>query len=251
MLPPSSSPACLRILILKADTLCASVLEYATRRVFPAATFRRENTMKQAVKFLASEPVDLLLTGIGLTDGDTLDLLSEAPEQRKFTRALVVTGRSEHRILTVLKGLSIHGIFDPTSEGLDRFEAAVRLIGEGGYYWSGKVLERLREHTTPAGSVERLLSPTEQLVFAVVGDGSDDSEAAERLNLRPSTIHSVRRELHRKLGVRHKGELVRMAVQHGYVRFTAEGVQRPGFSGLLAACQKARGKSNSPFRLTD
>lgn len=232
-------------MILKADTLCASVLEYAARRVFPDATFRRETTVKGAVVTLTSEPADLLLTGVGLADGDTFDLLAQHPGQRKFGRALVVTGRPEHRILAVLKGLAIHGIFDPMSEGLDQFERAVRLIGEGGYYWSAKVLERLREHVLPAGSMERLLSPTEQLVLAVVGDGSDDSEAAERLNLRPSTIHSVRRELHRKLGVRHKGELVRMAVQHGYVRFTAEGVQRPGFSRLLEACQKARGKSSA------
>jgi DNA-binding CsgD family transcriptional regulator len=84
-----------------------------------------------------------------------------------------------------------------------------------------------------------MLSATEHLIFAVIGDGSDDQVAADQLNLRPSTIQSVRRELHRKLGIQHKGDLVRLAVLHGYVRFTAEGVQRPGFSSLFAAYQKS------------
>jgi DNA-binding NarL/FixJ family response regulator len=233
--PCFSSP---KILILKADILCASALKTAVQSIFPNALVRRATTLEKAGEALANEPVDLLLTGVSLCDGDTLDLLGEEPPSRKFQRALVITGRQECRTLAVLKGLPIHGIFDPMSEGHDRLELAIRTVSEDGYYWSATVLERLRQRVTPSSYMERLLSPTEQLVLAVVGDGSDDNEASMRLNLSPATIHSVRRELHRKLGVRHKGELMRVAVQHGYVRFTADGVQRPGFSGLLAACRK-------------
>jgi hypothetical protein len=45
----------------------------------------------------------------------------------------------------------------------------------------------------------------------------------------------VRRGLHRKLGVQHRGELVRVAAQKGFVRFTPDGVERPGFALLTAA----------------
>jgi len=231
----SSSP---KILILKNDLLCAGVMETATRRVFPAATFRRETSLESALQTLAAEPADLLLTGIVLPDGDTLDLLSEPAEQRRFGHALVVTARQEHRILTVLKGMAIRGIFDPSGEGPDQLEVALGVIRNGGRYWSSSVLERMHVHSEMSGAMERLLSPTEKLVLAVIGDGSDDHEAGSWLNLRPSTIHSVRRDLHRKLGVRHRGELVRLAAQHGYVRFTPAGVQRPGFAKLLAACGK-------------
>src|SRR3954464_3074440 len=132
-----------KILILKSDLLCAGVLEAATRKVFESATFRREATLKNARAALASEPVDLLLTGIGLPDGDTLDLLAEPPERRRFENAMVITARQEHRIFSVLKGLSIQGVFDPTDEGPEQFEAALRAISRGGRYWSQSVLERL------------------------------------------------------------------------------------------------------------
>jgi DNA-binding NarL/FixJ family response regulator len=233
------SPDSPKILILKADMLCAGMLEAATRRVFPTATLRRETTLESARRYLADERVDLLLAGVGLPDGDTLDLLAEHPERRRFGSALVITARQEHRVLTVLKGLAIRGIFDPSDEDLDRFELALKVIRDGGRYWSASVLTRLHIHSELSSAMDRLLSPTEKLVLAVIGDGSDDREAAQRLNLRPSTIHSVRRDLHRKLGVRHRGELVRLAAQQGYVRFTPEGVQRPGFAKLLAACGKS------------
>ena len=238
---PMSSPLNSRspkILIVKSDVLYAGVLQGATQRVFPTATFRREVTLKNARAALLEEPVDLLLTGVSLPDGDTLDLLAEPFARRGFGNALVVTGRQEHRIFAVLRGLAIQGVFDPNDEGLDQFEKALEVIKGGGRYWSTSVLERLHVHSEPSYAIDRLLSPTEQLVLAVIGDGSDDHEAGDRLNLRSSTIHSVRRDLHRKLGVRHRGELVRLAAQQGYVRFTAWGVQRPGFARLLAACGK-------------
>lgn len=234
MLSDANAPA-LKILILKADTLCASVVEHVAKKVFPGAHFRRETSLARAISGIAADPVDLLLTGLGLPDGDALDLLTEKVEQRNFKRALVITSRTEHRILSVL--LPLHGIFDPNSEGLDELENAIRTAASGGRYWSPNILERLNG-LRPSKWISRLLSPTEELVFAVLGDGSDDESAAERLGLKPSTIHSVRRELHRKLNVQHKGELVRMAAQQGYVRFTANGVLRPGFAALLAACRK-------------
>lgn len=233
-----------RILILKTDKLSASVLAETVARIFPTAFVHCETTLQGGLEILARDSVDFLFTGIGLPDGDTVDLLAERPERRRFRRALVVTGRWEHRLLAILRLLPIHGVFDSNTEGREQMEIAFRLVAKGERYWSASVLERLCREEVPANSISRMLSATEHLVFAVIGDGCDDKVAAEKLNLRPSTIHSVRRELHRKLGVQHKGELVRLAVQYGYVRITAAGVQRPGFSALLAACNRLQPPPN-------
>ena len=64
------------------------------------------------------------------------------------------------------------------------------------------------------------------------------SDAASKLGLSPATIGTVRRNLHRKLGIQHRGELVRIAAQNGFVRFTPAGIVRPGFALLVAACQR-------------
>lgn len=62
--------------------------------------------------------------------------------------------------------------------------------------------------------------------------------AAMRLGLKSSAVQSVRRELHRKIEVQQRGDLVRVAVQLGYICFTATGVIRPGFELLVRASRR-------------
>lgn len=235
---PLPLPAPREILVLKADRLCAGILRQTASRIFPSAAVRVTNSLGEAKSALKIHPVDLLLTGIVLFDGDALELLASCPNSRGFRSVLVVSGRREHRILTMFRELSVDGVFDPMDDDLAKLEIAIYRVGTGGSYWSDTVQARVAKKNASSASICRLLSPTEQLVFAVIGDGSDNVVAGDRLNLKPSTIHSVRREIHRKLGIQHKGELMRLAVQEGFVRFTADGVERPGFSKLVAACGK-------------
>jgi hypothetical protein len=60
-----------------------------------------------------------------------------------------------------------------------------------------------------------------------------------------STISTIRRRLHRKLGLHHKGELVQHAARLGFVRFNREGVVRPGFAQLRAAYDARRPRKRS------
>src|SRR5687768_7215390 len=88
----------------------------------------------------------------------------------------------------------------------------------------------------------RVLTVFVQDGLAVIGEGCDNSVAVRTSKLSPATVSTVRRELHRKLGVQHRGELVKVAAQHGFVRFTAAGVVRPGFGIMCAAYQARRAK---------
>jgi len=230
-----------RVLILKADRLCGETLRRAVLTVIPAARVSLLSRVEEARAALASASFDLLLTGVAMIDGDVLDLLSGSlREPRRIRRVLVVTGRKEVRTLESVRAMPVDGVFDSSSGELEEFERALRSVISGRPYWSASVLACLSRQSAPSRSICRLLTPVEQLVLAVIGDGSDDRAAAQRLGLRSSSIHSVRRELHRKLGAKHKGELVRLAVQHGFVRFTPEGVVRPGFALLTAACSPRR-----------
>lgn len=237
----SSTPDPRSVLIFKTDAFCAAMLRQAVLSVHPSARCRLVSRIEEAATALAAHAVDLLITGLGARDGDALDFLHWATgEPRRARLVFVVSGRREHHVLASLKELAVDGMFDSSSERLEQFAPALRSVTSGLRYWSPSVLERLHQQRSPPGSICRRLTPTEQLVLAEIGDGSDDQAAALRLGLRPCTIQSIRRELHRKLGAQHKGELVRLAAQHGYVRLTPEGVIRPGFSLLLAACRSQR-----------
>lgn len=230
-----------RILVLKEDRLCTDAIFRITRRVFPAAEIGEARRLADARPWLAKTPLDLLLTGAAMLDGETGELLSECNNEMPLPRrTLVITGLHQPWILERLRALPISGIFDTSSETAQSLATALRSVATGKEYWSPTVHASLNTGMTPAHRACRSLTLTEQIVFSVIGDGSDDASAAQRLDLTPATVQSVRRDLHRKLGVQQKGELIRLAAQYGFVRFTASGVAHPGFSQLLSQWRSRR-----------
>jgi len=181
--------------------------------------------------------VELFISGLGdAHEGDVLELIAQCSRRPVGApRILVVAFRWEYRTLAALRTLSVDGVFDALGETPEAFGRAVGATVTGLRYWSPGVVQRLQQLAAKPTALFRLLTDFEQLALSVIGAGCDDDEAADLLQLSPSTISSVRRDLHRKLGVQHRGALVRIAAQTGFVRFTPEGVERPGFSLLAAA----------------
>jgi DNA-binding NarL/FixJ family response regulator len=241
----SNDPSFVRcVLILKADRLYAEALRQYTLHVFPAARVLVACSVESAKLILTSESVDIFVTGVGATlESDVLDLLAQRSSQTvRAQHVLVVTVRREYRVLAALRGLAIDGVFDSACERPGEFSTALRAISTGTRYWSASVLEHMHQVSSSSTALFRLLTTFEEVVLSVIGDGCDNIVAARKLKLSPATVSTVRRELHRKLGVQHRGELVRVAAQHGFVRFTAAGVVRPGFGIMCAAYQARRAK---------
>lgn len=224
------------LLIVKADRLYAEALRQLTLKVFPAAHVRLAWSIDSARAALAAEPVQLLVTGIGASlDGDALDFLALCTgANSNARRVLVVTTHHELHLLAALRNLPINGVFDSAVEQPEQFLTAIQTVAQGNHYWSRSILDRIKIYSAGGSSFSRLLTTSEQLILSVIGGGSDNVAAANELGLSPATVSSVRRDLHRKLGVQHRGELMRIAAQTGFVQFTPSGVVRPGFSILAA-----------------
>lgn len=235
--PPPLVPRTL--LILKADQIYAEALRQTAIAVLPGTQVRIARTVPEARRALQAQPAELVLSGLGSSSaGDELDFVSWCATRGTRIRALIViVSDGESREFAALRSLSIEGVFDSVTENPRQLPLALHTVGTGGRYWSQSVLLRMRQEAH--GSVFRLLTPFEQVVLSVLGDGSDDASAAHELRLSPATVATVRRHLHRKLGVQHRGELIRVAAQNGFVRFRPAGVFRPGFA-LLSAKYRTR-----------
>ena len=173
---------------------------------------------------------------------DVIDLLASLTTPSRSIRILVVTVRLEYRVLAALRTLAIDGAFDSATSSPDELTVALQTLDSGKRYWSQSILDHMHRVGSASNALFRLLTNFEQVVLSVIGDGCDNVVAAQKLNLSPATVSTVRRELHRKLGVQHRGELVRVAAQHGFVRFTAGGIVRPGFGLMCATYQSRRTK---------
>jgi DNA-binding NarL/FixJ family response regulator len=153
---------------------------------------------------------------------------------------LVVSSAFTAHPLAALRAIGVEGVFDAAAEPPARFSLALHDVLAGRRHWSGVLTAQLNAAASPASDSCRLLTACEQIALSVLGDGCGDAEAAAALNLSPATICTIRRHLHRKLGLQHRGDLIRVAAQSGYVQFTPAGVVRPGFARLFAAYQARR-----------
>ncbi len=238
------SPLVRNVLILKADRLYAETLRRSVTTLAPTARIMIAHTVNAAAHALSRMNFDLVIAGLDpAMDGDILQFINDhsdgATEQRAF---FIIGSQLEYRVLAALQSLPVRGIFDPSTDSPLEFDLALRTVVAGERFWSRSIAERLQREVESPRSPCQSLSTTEQLVLSLLGDGSDDSTAAKALGLSPATISTVRRKLHRKLRVQHRGELIRVAAQNGFVRFTPSGIVRPGFAMLAAECMARKRK---------
>jgi DNA-binding NarL/FixJ family response regulator len=225
-----------RVLILNSNRLVGELLAQTLRAVFVTVTTTLVASLAGVDNALATEPADLVITEISASDGDACDRIpSWSAANRRGGRTLVVTTHKEPVVLLTLANLPISGVFDVANEGLDDFGAACASVVQGESYWSPTIRNVMSDYDQQYGEVYRLLSPNERMVLGVIGDGCDDVDAAKTLPFTPATIRTIRGRLHRKLNLRHKGELIACAAAHGFVIRTSYGVQRPGLADLVAA----------------
>jgi len=229
------------IVILREDRFYGEAIGAIAAKVFPGAKISLATSVPEASRILFRENSELLITGLAPSiEGDVVELLMHWVAKRPNShRVMVITADRQYRMMDALRRLGIPGVFDSSAEHTEELSDALRIVGAGGHYWSPTLIDFMTQSRIKSTPLSFLLTAGEQVILSIVGDGSDDITAARQLGISPATVSTVRRDLHRKLGVQHRGELIRIAAQNGYVQFTPFGVIRPGFA-LFSAEYYAR-----------
>jgi DNA-binding NarL/FixJ family response regulator len=221
MLPKTAAP---RIVVLKAvrlygDLICRQIKELW--RNAQVQVFQRGFDALDAIQ--ACMP-DMFITGVNIEDMDGLEHLE--PFVDTTLPILVVTSRKDARTFEMLRSVRYDGIYDGNAEGLDNLPAALQQVIQRRLYVSPTVAPHLKQ---PKNVTLDALTNKEQVVLSVIGDGSDDLQASERLALSPYTVNTHRKAIMAKLGLHHKGHLMLYALQQGYVVVTPQAIYYPGF----------------------
>ncbi len=233
-----------RIVIAKWDGLYAEALRAACGQAFDGTPVEVCRLGGEALSVLRARPAGLVLMGLTFTDLDGVDVLETIAAEHLAARVMLVSGRKDEHSLQTLRTARFDGFFDSWAENFDALVAALRVVAAGRGYISPSLHRQLLGRQG-AGAIGLWLTPSEHQVLAVIGDGSDNSEAAERLCLGEGTVQMHRRSIMRKLGVHSSAKLVREAVRLGVVRITPEGrILRPGFERLLSE-RKSNGSGRS------
>lgn len=77
-------------------------------------------------------------------------------------------------------------------------------------------------------------------LLGAIHEGADNASVACALGVSEHTVGTMRRNLHHKLKLRHKGDVVRFAMENGFVRFSRGTLSLPGFAHLRAVYHSRR-----------
>jgi DNA-binding NarL/FixJ family response regulator len=220
----------MKVVILKMDRLYGDLIRRNVWDVWPNATVRVFQRGMDALASMQDAMPDLFVTGAKINDMDGLEHLESFVESS--LPILIVTSRPDTRFFVMLRELRYDGLYDGNTEGLDNLPIAFRQAVQHHPYVSPSFVPFLQERR-PATLDD--LTEMEQIVLSVIGDGSDNQRAADRLGIAERTVGSHRDAIMRKLKLSHRGLLWNYALKHGYVLFTDSGIRYPGFQRRIDA----------------
>lgn len=138
------------------------------------------------------------------------------------TRVLVLTSHSEADYLLPVLEAGGSGYVQKTKADEDLI-AAIRVVARDEvflYPSATKLLLKGYRMAEERGEVNPLqeLSEREREVLALTAEGFSSSEVGKKLFLSPKTVDTYRARLMQKLGISHRSELVRLALNTGVLK---------------------------------
>lgn len=162
----------------------------------------------EAIAFLEKEEPELAMIDLMLGQGSGLDIVRHIEEKGLATEVLMITGMASPVLINLAISLkSVRGIvskYDSASEVLAGLEA----VSAHENYLSPSLKKILES----GPNTRQKLTVREFEVMALVADGMEDKEVAQRLSISLPTVKTHRRNLRSKLGVRNTAELTKFAL---------------------------------------
>ncbi len=229
---PDSKSFAPKIVVLKWDCFLGDLLRHEISAIWPQATIEIYREGMPALISIQNKVPDLFITGARVCDMDGLEHLE--PFLETSLPILVLLSKSDRRIVNLLRGVRYDGLYHTSTEGLANFATAIKKVIQGEAYISPACIPYLK---APRNITLDALTPMEELVLSVVGDGTTNEEASDRLGVSPLTIVSHRQKIMGKLKIHTTPQLMMYALREGYVRVTPEQTFRPGFQRRLSSKQ--------------
>lgn len=157
--------------------------------------------------------MDLNMPGIGGAEA-IKRILRRDPEARIIALSVYDDGPIPHQAIKLgAKGYINKGC--PVDEMID----AITSVFEGRNYLSSSVATNLYfSGQEPEKNVFSQLSERELQITTKIVDGHKIADIAESLSISPKTVNTHRYRVHEKLGVNNDIELVKLAINEGFLR---------------------------------
>jgi two-component system response regulator NreC len=159
----------------------------------------------------AHEP-QVLVLDLGMPDGSSIDAISRLRERAAGTQIVVMT--MDENPVFAQRAFAAGALGFVAKDLADaELPLAVRAAARGEEFVSPRVAARL--DALHRSLTDDALSPREVEVLRLIALGNTSVEIARKLHLSPRTVETHRANVHRKLGLATRAELVRYALRRG------------------------------------
>ena len=166
---------------------------------------------------------ELILLDLTLPDRDGLDLLDDLMTVCPHCKVIGISGYNDELTLHRVGQSKLSGFVDKKEQTIDHLAAAIRAVMGGERYFS-PAAERVRiSLRNNPNAFNKILSAREQHLLGLFGQGLSNGEIAAVVNLSELTVRNHRCRTMAKLGLRTTAELIRYALEKGFIRLETLG----------------------------
>jgi DNA-binding NarL/FixJ family response regulator len=218
------------VMIVEDDVVTRKVLAAAVDSEPALQLVASFDSVRPALAWLETTPVDLLLTDLGLPDGSGLDVIRACVESCPQCGIMVITMSSdEDSVLSCIEAGAAGYVLKDAGR-LDVVHALMDLYSGGSPISpliARKVLARMRDampvSSTPATgeSARIVLTRREASILDLIARGDSYGEVAKVLSVSVGTVQTHVKNIYGKLSVHSRGEAVFEAQRRGLLQMGA------------------------------
>lgn len=208
----------MKIVAIEDQVMMRGLIVRVCREQFPGETICDAPDVKTGRALCREIRPDIVLLDLDLPDGDGLDLLADIRTDSPHSKIIVLTSHSDEFAIHRSLEAGVSAFVDKCSQPIEIVGEAIAAVAGGRSFYSpvvGQAKARLRDDPN---AFTKLLSPREQEILRLLGEGLPNEVVAERVGVSPQTIHSYRRNIMVKLGIHSTPQLIRYAVEKGFTR---------------------------------
>jgi len=180
------------------------------------------STGEEAVEKARLLRPDVVVMDLSMPGMDGIEATRQIVALELGARVLVLTSQTEEEFLLPVLEAGGAGFVRKTSADSDLVNA-IRTVARGEVFLypsaTRLLLRTYQQGREPhAGSPLDALSEREREVLALTAEGYSSAEIGKKLFLSPKTVDTYRARMMQKLGLTHRAELVRLALETGLLK---------------------------------
>ena len=163
---------------------------------------------------------DIMVLDLDMPGGDGVAAVRELGEKLPKVKVLILTVHLEREQLLPLLEAGAKGYLTKTAASRDLLEA-IRVVAAGEIYVRPSAARLLASAVVPERTADtahsrfRTLSDREQTILRMVAEGYSGAEVARQLKISSKTVDAYKRRVQEKLGLQHRTDYVRFAIEAG------------------------------------